>query len=79
MTEIVLSKNAAEKRWQVTYDGAGPYLISSTLDIEAGDVVAKIQANNPGAKIGIIAIDLGPAVAFECARLGYGEILWMKS
>jgi hypothetical protein len=57
MTKIILSRSEQEGHWQITYDGAGPYLIGSTLEVPAEIVIRRIQLNNPHAQVMLEAND----------------------
>lgn len=53
----------------------GEYL---TLAGDAGKVAALVKRLWPNVRVGFKASDIGAAVASECMRQGYGNVLWMR-
>lgn len=77
MAEVIIKKDHSRGVWEVFEDGF--YL--TWMEGKAGDIIRDLQqvkTFDADTKFGIRASDLGPAVAYECAIQGYGDILWMN-
>lgn len=52
--------------------------VFSFLGTKAGEINQWMKKHHPDTKVGFKASDIGPVIAFECERQGFGDVLWMK-